>query len=129
MWTFAAEAQQDLEAGGRIPSGLREHGGAMPAVRTAEEIRQILQAHRDILRERYGVQTIALFGSYARGEATPESDVDLLVQLEKPIGLRFFELWDYLESIVGTRVDLLTPGALRRKPRLQERVQEDLVYV
>lgn len=61
-------------------------------VRTAEEIRQVLQAHRDILRERYGVQTIALFGSYARGEATPESDVDLLVQLEKPIGLRFFEL-------------------------------------
>ncbi len=101
----------------------------MPAVRTAEEIRQILQAHRDILRERYGVQTIALFGSYARGDATPESDVDLLVELEKPIGLRFFELWDYLESIVGTRVDLLTPGALRRKPRLQERVQEDLVYV
>lgn len=61
-------------------------------VRTAEEIRQVLQAHRDILWERYGVQTIALFGSYARGEATPESDVDLLVQLEKPIGLRFFEL-------------------------------------
>lgn len=94
-----------------------------------EEIERILREHKEELREKYGVHGIALFGSYARGEPTSESDIDLLVRLEKPIGFRFFELWDYLESILGTRVDLLTPNALRRKPRLQQRVEEELIYV
>lgn len=98
-------------------------------MKTPGEVQQVLREHRRILQERYGVQSIALFGSYARGEPTPESDIDLLVRLEKPIGFRFFELWDYLESILGTRVDLLTPNALRRKPRLQQRVEEELIYV
>jgi predicted nucleotidyltransferase len=99
------------------------------AIKTTEEIRTILQAHRAELAQRYGVQKIALFGSYARGEQTPQSDLDLLVHLEKPIGFGFFELWDYLESILGIKVDLLTPGAFRHKPRLWEQIQEDLIYV
>lgn len=98
-------------------------------MKTPGEVQQVLREHRRILQERYGVQSIALFGSYARGEPTSESDIDLLVRLEKPIGFRFFELWDYLESILGARVDLLTPNALRRKPRLQQRVEEELIYV
>ena len=98
-------------------------------MRSLEDIQTILRKQLPELRERYGVKSLRIFGSYARGEQTPESDVDILVELEKPIGLRFFELWDYLESILGARVDLLTPGALRRKPRLQQRVQEDLINV
>ncbi|GBC92393.1 hypothetical protein HRbin15_00863 [bacterium HR15] len=98
-------------------------------MRSLAEIQAILRAHQAELRERYGVRSISIFGSYARGEQTPESDVDLLVELEKPIGLRFFELWDHLESILGLRVDLLTPNALRSKPRLRQLVQEDLVHV
>ncbi len=94
-----------------------------------EEIEYILREHKAELREQYGVCEIALFGSYARGEETPESDIDLLVRLERPIGFRFFELWDYLESLLGVRVDLLTPNALRRKPRLQQHVEKDLTYV
>lgn len=98
-------------------------------MKTPGEVQQVLREHRRILQERYGVQSIAIFGSYARGEPTSKSDIDLLVRLEKPIGFRFFELWDYLESILGSRVDLLTPNALRRKPRLEQRVQEELIYV
>jgi predicted nucleotidyltransferase len=98
-------------------------------MKTLEEIRAILNQHRQVLRERYGVQELALFGSYARGDQAPLSDVDILVQVRRPIGLRFFELWDYLEEILGLRVDLLTPEALQQKPILWERVQEDLVYV
>lgn len=75
------------------------------------------------------MREIAVFGSSARGDAGPASDVDILVHLEKPIGFRFFELWDDLESILGRRVDLLTPGALRREPRLWEHVKGDLTYV
>jgi predicted nucleotidyltransferase len=56
------------------------------------------------------------------------SDVDLLVRLEWPIGLKFFELWDYLEEILGLKVDLLTSGALPQKPDLWKHVREDLLY-
>ncbi|MEN3010616.1 MAG: nucleotidyltransferase family protein, partial [Candidatus Bipolaricaulaceae bacterium] len=78
---------------------------------------------------RYGVREIAVFGSHARGDPTPASDVDLLVHLEKPLGLKFFELWDYLEQLLGAPVDLVTPEALSRKPRLWESIKDELVYV
>jgi predicted nucleotidyltransferase len=98
-------------------------------MKTLEEIRAILIEHQQILRERYGVRDLAIFGSYARGEQTRISDVDLLVRLERPIGLKFFELWDYLEEILGLKVDLLTSGALPQKPDLWKHVREDLLYV
>jgi Predicted nucleotidyltransferases len=97
-------------------------------MKTLEEIRAILIEHQQILRERYGVRDLAIFGSYARGEQTRISDVDLLVRLERPIGLKFFELWDYLEEILGLKVDLLTSGALPQKPDLWKHVREDLLY-
>jgi predicted nucleotidyltransferase len=97
--------------------------------RTREEILGILQAHKAELREKYGVREIGLFGSYAREEQSPLSDVDILVQVGRPIGFRFFELWDYLEEILGLKVDLLTPEALQQKPVLWESVREDVVYV
>jgi predicted nucleotidyltransferase len=99
------------------------------AVKSLDEIREILNAHRAVLQERYGVRSIAVFGSYARGEATETSDIDLVVQLERPLGLKFFELWDYLEQALGTRVDLLTPNALKQRPRLQQEAEQDLIYV
>jgi len=98
-------------------------------MKTLDEIRAILAQHQQVLRQRYGVQTIAIFGSCARGEQTPLSDVDILVQVQRPIGLRFFELWDYLENILGLKVDLLTPEALQQKPALWNSVREDLIYV
>jgi predicted nucleotidyltransferase len=98
-------------------------------MKTLNEIRAILSEHRQILDERYGVQELAIFGSYARGDQSPVSDVDILVKVRRPIGFKFFELWDYLEEILGIKVDLLTPEALQQKPALWVRVQEDLVYV
>jgi len=98
-------------------------------MKTLEEVQAILNRYRQVLRERYGVQELALFGSYAREEPSPVSDVDILVRVRRPIGLKFFELWDYLEEILGLKVDLLTPEALQQKPALWESVQEDLVYV
>jgi predicted nucleotidyltransferase len=49
--------------------------------------------------------------------------------VERPIGLKFFELWDYLEKILGLKVDLLTSGALPQKPDLWKHVREDLLCV
>ncbi len=97
-------------------------------MRTLEDLVRILREHKAELAERYGVRAIAVFGSFARGEQHEQSDVDIVVDLAKPLGLAFFGLWDYLESILGCRVDLLTPNALKQKPQLWETVEKDLTY-
>lgn len=98
-------------------------------MKSLDELTVILRAHKEELAHRYGVRQIAIFGSFARGEQQEPSDVDILVHLDKPLGLRFFELWDDLEAILGHKVDLLTPNALKQKPRLWESVKQDLTYV
>uniref|UniRef100_A0A7V5XGB4 Nucleotidyltransferase n=1 Tax=Thermodesulfobacterium geofontis TaxID=1295609 RepID=A0A7V5XGB4_9BACT len=94
-----------------------------------EEIKRILAEHKEKIRENYGVQIIGIFGSYARGEQTELSDIDILIELEKPIGLKFFELYDYFENILGTKVYILTLESLRQKSLLLESMKEDLIYV
>ncbi len=98
-------------------------------MKTLEEIRDILTLHKDILRKRFGVHRLSIFGSYARGAATPQSDVDILVELEHPLGWEIVDLHDYLENILGMKVDLVTIGALKRKPWLYRSVVEDLIHV
>lgn len=65
-----------------------------------------------------GVRSLDLFGSVARGEASPDSDVDLLVEFDKPIGLfHFFRVQRRLEEILGCRVDLVMRDAVKRQLR------------
>lgn len=92
-----------------------------------DEVIRILSAHRAELQSRYGVSRLGLFGSVARDEAGPDSDVDLLVEFDRPIGLRFFELQDYFESLLHCSVDLGTPQSL--KPRIRERVLAETINV
>jgi len=94
-----------------------------------EKIKNILAEHKEMIRERYGVKILGIFGSYARGEETEISDIDILIEVERPIGIKLFELWDYLEELLGVKVDLLTTGAVKQKPLLWESIKEDLVYV
>ncbi len=82
-------------------------------MKTFEEIKRILAEHKEEIREKYGVIIIGTFGSYARGEENVESDIDILVELERPIGLKFFELWDELEKLLGCEVDLVRAKLLR----------------
>ena len=98
-------------------------------MRTLKEIQELLLAHKKELRARFGVRRIGIFGSYARGEHNPQSDVDILVEFERPVGWEVVDLRDYLESLLGMKVDLVTEKALRRKPYLWESVQEDILYV
>jgi predicted nucleotidyltransferase len=84
-----------------------------------------LREHRADL-ERLGVKSLALFGSAARGEARQDSDVDLLVEFSRPVGLfHFMEVKEFLEEVLGRRVDLVTPDAL--KPQLREAILEEAV--
>lgn len=93
-----------------------------------DDVLERLNLHRQELRTRYGVASIALFGSYARDEARPDSDVDLLVEFERPpTFLGYMDLVDHLEQLFGTRVDLATPNKL--KPRARPYVERELIRV
>jgi len=85
------------------------------------DVLRILHEKRGELSEKYGVKSLALFGSVARDEARPDSDVDLLVEFDQPVGLFvFIGLQQFLETLLGCKVDLGTPRSL--KPRVKERV-------
>jgi len=73
------------------------------------------------------VRSIGLFGSYARGDATPDSDIDILVDFDPSIGLKFVHLADYLEQLLGKKVDLISTRAV--SPRLRASIEEDLLLV
>lgn len=80
------------------------------------------------LRDRYGVSRLALFGSFARDEASPGSDLDLLVTFDgRPDFDRFMGLKLYLEDLFGTAIDLVTPGAVR--PELRGPIEREAIDV
>jgi predicted nucleotidyltransferase len=83
----------------------------------------ILEKHRDELRQ-FGVKSLALFGSMVRGEGGPESDIDILVEFSRPVGLfAFLRLQYRLAELLGRQVDLVTPQAL--KPQLRDRILQE----
>lgn len=92
-----------------------------------DDILRCLREHMGEIRS-LGVQHLSLFGSIARGEATPTSDLDVLVSFHGPATLDgYMDLRDLLERLTGRRVDLVTERAL--KPMLRSRVEQDLVRV
>ncbi|MFW9917360.1 MAG: nucleotidyltransferase family protein [Candidatus Thorarchaeota archaeon] len=78
-----------------------------------EKVAELLREKYLYLVSEYGVKRIGLFGSYAKGTPSETSDVDLVVEFERPIGLRFVEFAEYLESLLGKRVDVLTPAGVQ----------------
>jgi len=89
----------------------------------------MLVDHKEELRQKYKVREIGIFGSVVRGEQREISDVDILVDFEKPIGWDVVDLADYLEAILGVKVDLVLKGGVVRKPALWNYIKEDLRYV
>ena len=98
-------------------------------MKSLEEIKAALREHQPTLREQYHVERIGIFGSHARREHTAISDVDILVELDRPIGWEIVDLHRYLEKLLGVKVDLVTHGAVIRKPLLWQSIQADLIYV
>jgi len=96
--------------------------------KTAEEIRRTLEAHKGELRQGYSVKEIGIFGSYLRGEQKETSDVDILVEFERPIGLiEFVRLKNHMSDLLGANVDLVMKKAL--KPRIGQRILSEVLYV
>ena len=97
-------------------------------MRTLDEILGLLSGCKGELRRRFGVRRIGIFGSRARGDERSPSDVDIMVEFERAIGWEIVDLHDYLEGLLGVKVDLVTAGALKRKPLLWESIKKDLIY-
>ncbi len=88
---------------------------------------RLLREHRAEM-DRFGVKSLAVFGSVARDEARPDSDVDMLVEFEHGATFdRYFGLLEFLEQLLGRRVDLVTRGSLKRA--VQPYVEADLLDV
>jgi predicted nucleotidyltransferase len=96
-------------------------------MRTLTDIKEILERHKNELRQKYKVKEIAVFGSYARGEQKDISDIDIMIEFEEPVGFEFIHLADYLEKILGIKVDLTTQDAI--KINRWRYIKEDLIYV
>jgi predicted nucleotidyltransferase len=97
-------------------------------MKTIKEITSTLETLKPTLKERFKVKTIGVFGSYVRGEQKKQSDVDVLVEFEEPIGLfEFMDLEIYLSEVLGVKVDLVSKKAL--KPHIGKRILEEVVIV
>ena len=98
---------------------------------TRDRAVQLLRENQDYLRDEIGVSRIGLFGSVARDQSNDLSDVDVVVEFNRPIGFRFMDLADYLEDLLGRKVDLLTSAGVRaiRAQHVSENISEGVVYV
>ena len=86
----------------------------------------VLKSKRTAIK-RYGVHSLAVFGSAARNRLHKRSDVDILVQFNQPTWANYIGLKFYLEDLLGREVDLVTPKGL--KPAMRPSVERDLLYV
>jgi uncharacterized protein len=93
-----------------------------------EDIKRVLLRNKAELRKRFKVKTIGVFGSYVRGEQKRQSDVDVLVEFEEPVGLfEFMDLEMYLTGLLGVKVDLVSKKAL--KPHIGERILKEVAMI
>ncbi|MEQ1675217.1 MAG: nucleotidyltransferase family protein [Chitinophagaceae bacterium] len=94
---------------------------------TLQHILQTLRQHQPELQRKYPLSRIGVFGSYARGEATENSDIDIAVEFSAPMGLNFVAMADEIEGLFGIKTDVVSKRSI--KPGYLEFVEKDIVYV
>lgn len=94
---------------------------------TLESILDKLRAHKPELQRKYPIVSLGVFGSYARGEATEESDIDVAVELNGPMGLNFVAMANEIEDLFGTKVDVVPKRSI--KPLYLSSIEKDILYV
>ena len=93
-----------------------------------ESIIRILKEHENVLKEKYGLKSIGIFGSYVRGEQRADSDLDVLVEFERAIDFfEFLDLEEYLSNLLKVKVDLVLKKTL--KPGIAEKALKEVIYV
>jgi len=91
------------------------------------EIKNTLGSHKNRLFQDYPIKSMTIFGSYSRKEQNDSSDLDILVEFSDRIGVRFIDLAEELESIVGFKVDLVSKKGIQEK--YLKSIDSDLIYV
>lgn len=91
------------------------------------DIRQILTQLKPELSKKYYVNSIGLFGSIVRNDFSTDSDVDIIVEFSKPIGIEFIDLADYIEAKINRKVDLVSRKGV--KPKYFQQIQAEIIYV
>lgn len=96
-----------------------------------DQVIALLRQHLPSLAAQYGVKRIGLFGSFVKGAPDDSSDIDLVVEFERPIGFKFVELAESLELLLGRQVDLLTPEGIRgiRIAWIASDIEHSIVHV
>ena len=94
---------------------------------TKNDILNKLSDLKPILYKDYSVKQIGLFGSFSDDSNTDESDIDLLLEFEKPIGWKYFSLEIYLETVFGRKIDLVTKNAL--KEQIKDNILSQVKYI
>ena len=94
---------------------------------TLQSILQTLRQHKPELQRKYPVSTIGVFGSYARGDATDKSDIDIAVEISETMGLDFIAMADEIEDLFGMKTDVVPMRSI--KPEYLQYVKKDIVYV
>ncbi len=97
-------------------------------MKTFKQIKNILDQHKEEIKERFNVKEIGIFGSYIKGVQKKRSDVDILVEFTEPVGLfKFMDLEEHLEHLLKTKVDLVSKKAL--KPYIGQYILKEVVYI
>lgn len=96
-------------------------------MKTLQDITKTLSSHRNRLFIDYPIKSMAIFGSYSRKEQSESSDLDILVEFSDRIGVRFIDLAEELENIVGFKVDLVSKKGIKEK--YLKSIDSDLIYV
>jgi len=92
-----------------------------------EYITKVLIAKKLELMDKYHLKFIGIFGSFAREDSRDNSDIDILIDYNQPIGIEFIDLARELESILDRKVDLVSYNGIKHK--YLEEIQKDLIYV
>ena len=97
-------------------------------MKTFEEIEKIIKKNKKELNEKHGLVSIGIFGSYGRGQQYTDSDLDLLVEVRRPMGfVKFIRLENHLTQLLGVKVDMVTKKAL--KPNIGKQILQEVQYV
>lgn len=94
---------------------------------TSNEIIQKLRDEMPLMRQRFGVDTIGLFGSYARNEQNDNSDIDVLVKFRQPELKALIGLLDYMESLFSRKVDIVADGK-QLSERFRRMIKSEIIY-
>lgn len=81
---------------------------------TPQNIEERLKSVKPFLEKEFAIDKIGYFGSFAKGDYNGNSDIDLLVSFNRSIGWKFFDIKDYLETVLERKVDIVTEGSLRK---------------